>query len=132
MRAQHPGIRLPERGDEDFRWWTASISILELPARNQPSAEAWANKKRAASRNTRARDRWVPKNKTEPVSALTTDEKDDRDPNFPKLQTSSWQIWDEYEKIPSDVTESFLNRWRKAQHMFNMRCFTNNPAKATV
>ena len=128
----HPGIRLPERGDEDFRWWTASISILELPARNEPSAEAWVNKWRAASRNNRARDRWVPKNKTEPLTALASDEKDDRDPNFPELQTSSWQIWDEYEEIPSPVTASFTARWRKAQLMFNMRCFTNNPGKATV
>ena len=128
----HPGIRLPERGDEDFRWWTASISILELPARNGPSAEAWANKLRAASRNTRARDRWVPKNKTGPLTALASGEKDDRDPNFPELKTSSWQIWDEYEGIPYPVTANFTARWRKAQLMFNMRCFTNNPGKATV
>ena len=128
----HPGIRLPESGDEDFRWWTASISILELPAGNCPSAEAWDNKWRAAGRNPRARGRWVPKNKTEKLPALATSDKDDRDPNFPELKTSTWQIWDEYEVIPSLVTASFLNRWRQAQRMFNMRCFTNNPGKATV
>ena len=66
------------------------------------------------------------------MSALATGEKDDHDPNFPALETSSWQIWDEYEEIPSPVTASFLNRWRKAQLVFKMRCFTNNPGKATV
>ena len=128
----HPGIRLPEQGDEDFRWWTASISILELPAQGKPTAEAWDSKWRAASRKNRARDMWVPKQKVGPLPALASGEKDDRDPNFPELQTSSWQIWDEYEGIPSPVTASFLGRWRKAQLMFNMRCFTNNRGKATV
>ena len=128
----HPGIRLPESAGEDFRWWTASISILEPPAGNWPTAEAWANKNRAASQVRRYQGRWVPKNRTEPLPALATGEKDDNDPNFPPLQTSTWQIWDEYEVIKPPVTDSFRNRWRKAQHLFNLRSFTNNPHKATV
>ena len=128
----HPGIRLPETASgEDFRWWTASISIQELPAGCNPTA-AWANKWRAASRHNQSQGIWVPKEKTQVLSALTTGEKDDHDPNFPPLETSQWQIWDEYEEIPSPQTASFLNRWRKAQHLFNLRSFTNDPQKAIV
>ena len=128
----HPGIRLPEsEAGEDFRWWTASISIQELPAGNAPTASTW-NKKRAASRFHSQRGMWVPRDRGQKLSALATGEKDDHDPNFPELQTSTWQIWDEYEEIPSPVTQSMETRWRQAQRMFNMRCFTNNPLKAVV
>ena len=33
----HPGIKLPEGPDEDLRWWTAAITINELPAGRMPS-----------------------------------------------------------------------------------------------
>ena len=124
----HPGITLPDSGHgEDFRWWTAAITIAELPAGGMPTA----SKARAKStgRGAATKGKWVPKGLATVLPAVTDREKDDQDDSFGEIKTSAYQIWDEAEELPAQATKSLERRWRMAVNIFHRRCFTNDRVK---
>ena len=124
----HPGINLPDSAHgEDFRWWTAAITIAELPAGGVPTAA----KARAKSTDGRGRNKgkWVPKGLATVLPAWTDGQKDDWDSSFGEIKTSAYQIWDEAEELPAQATKSLERRWRMAVNIFHRRCFTNDRLK---
>ena len=122
----HPGIQLPElEFGEDFRWWTAAISINELPADNGPSQslrQRWHKAKGGGF--------WAPVALTKVTTCTVGSEKDDQDDSFGKIELTAFQIWDETEEWPAYLwTRSLDRRWRMAVNLFHRRSFTNNPLK---
>ena len=125
----HPGIELPDTSQgEDFRWWTAAITIAELPARTIPTAA----KARPGGKGPGARSqgKWVPKNKINAILPSTADgSKDDTDTSFGEIKTSTYRIYDESEELPAQATKSLERRWMMAVNIFHRRCFTNDRVK---
>ena len=126
----HNGIKLPDTPpDQDFRWWTAAITVAEPEAGKAPKA-----RKRAAEASSVAStpDRWVPKGLYKRRKVTVTGRKDDWETPDDPIFTTFWQIFDETEGIPAQTTESLNRRWRAACNLFSHRSFTNDPAKVAA
>ena len=124
----HPGITLPDTSQgEDFRWWTAAITIAELPAGGLPTAAKARAKAKGSGAHSQAK--WVPKGLTTVLPSTADGTKDDTDSSFGEIKTSAYQIWDEAEELPAQATKSLERRWRMAVNLFHRRCFTNDRTK---
>ena len=121
-----PGMTLPDvPPDEDFRWWTAAITVTALPAGSKPTA----SNPPLGARSPHNPKKWVPKNLHVLRSVTVDGEKDDADKPAGPIQTTTFQIVDETEELPAHQTTSLERRWRMAVNLFHRRCFTNDPLK---
>ena len=122
----HPGFTLPDiHPYEDYRWWTAAITVKALPAGRQPTP---CNPPRGKSRHSNKVGKWVPKNLHKRTTVTVDGSKDDTE-DFGPIQTTAFQIVDELEELPAQSTMSLDRRWRAATSLFSKRCFTNDPDK---
>ena len=109
----HQGIKLLEReAGEDYRWWTGAITIKEKPWGASPTSSMnWKGKVHSRQHQRSQPGKWVPKHQTTTVSCTVDGEKNDADvEQFGVIRTSSYQIWDETEEIPSS-TKNEGRRW---------------------
>ena len=124
----HPGMTLPDiPPEEDFRWWTAAITVSELPAGAAPTAEPRRNQGAQA----RKQGKWVPKNLHVRDTVTVDGEKDDQQSSQP-IEITALQIMDETEELSADGSKSMERRWRAATALFRRRCFTNDPLKVAA
>ena len=122
----HAGFSLPERPGEDLVWWTAAITVPELPAGRAMVYRA--HKKNFKNKETKY---WRPKDiakETRPAP----EQIDESEAVFGPIKVTSYQIVDEDEDTFSKDTVSFQRRWRAAVNMFLRRNFTNDPEKVGI
>ena len=122
----HPCFSLPEQSGEDFAWWTAAMSVAELPAGRPPTIRSRKSKKQSRQPDPQ---RWVPKSGPM-VAPQAPEQVDDSEAEFGPIRVTAYQIIDEEEETFSKTTASFQRRWRQAVNLFLRRSFTNNPSKA--
>ena len=125
--AMHPGIQLPEQEGESFLWWTAAITVAELPAGRLPTIRQRKTKKQSYQP---AKMKWVVKNKEKKEIQQFPPQVDDSAGQYGPIRVTAYQIVDENEDTWTKTTDSFQRRWRQAVNLFLRRSFTNDPYKA--
>ena len=125
--ALHPGIQLPEQEGESFLWWTAAITVAELPAGRLPTIRSRKTKKQ--SRHP-APMKWVAKSGPGCVVQQYPPQVDDSESQYGPIKVTAYQIIDEGEDTFQKTTASFQRRWRAAVNLFLRRSFTNDPTEA--
>ena len=123
----HPGIQLPEQEGESFLWWTAAITVAELPAGRLPTIRG---RKRKGQSPQPALMIWVPKSGPGSVAHQFPPQVDDSEAEYGPIKVTAYQIIDEEEDTWTKTTASFQRRWRQAVNIFLRRSFTNDPNKA--
>ena len=126
----HPGLILPDAPPhEDFRWWTAAITVRQLPDGALPTAQTQSAK---SSDDPGKQGKWVPKNLHVRNTVTVDGIKDDWEMPEEPIRTTFHQILDQTEELPALKTNSLDRRWRAACSLFNRRCFTNDPLKVAA
>ena len=117
----HDGFSLPEKKGEDLVWWTAAITVPELPA-----GRAMIDRKQAQKSNKKHTMYWRPKH-VEVKHTPPPEQLDDSAARFGQIKVSSYQILDENEDTLNQQSTSFQRRLRAAVAVFLRRNFTNSP-----